>query len=331
VSRPAAGTRPTGTRWSPALWAVLAVGTALLAAVLAGGLVDETLGLLLTTTITRAGMDAVGVACVGVGLVGVLLPLGPGAQHRELTQLSERMDRALVALSGLWLGLALVDLVSRTAAAYGLPVTQLGGTQFLRFVTVIAAGRGLVLSAACAALVLVGAIVRLRSPERFQLRVLLVVALLGLLTPAVTGHAGTNPDHELAVITVALHVGAASLWVGGLGAMLMLVVPRRRELLEVALPRFSRLAGVSIFTVAVTGVITATDRITSFAALVTTGYGWLVVAKSVSILLIGGLGWVARQRLAADRLPVLRWAGLEVALMAITLGLAAALGQTGNL
>jgi putative copper resistance protein D len=45
-------------------------------------------------------------------------------------------------------------------------------------------------------------------------------------------------------------------------------------------------------------------------------------------VLLGGLGLVARRRLAAGRTPVLRWAGVETALMAVTLGLAAALSQT---
>ena len=45
-------------------------------------------------------------------------------------------------------------------------------------------------------------------------------------------------------------------------------------------------------------------------------------------LLLAGLGGLARRRLAAGRSPVLRWAGYEVALMAVTLGLAAVLSQT---
>jgi putative copper resistance protein D len=329
VSRPTAGSGPAD-RWAPALWGGIAVGAAAVAAVLAGGLAATTLPVLLGATITRAGMDAVGVACVGVGLVGVLLPLGPGPGARELTRLATTLDRVLVALAGAWLALVLLGIAFRTAAAYGRPVTELGVAELVRFATDLAAGRGLVLAAGCAAVLLVCAVVRLRSPDRLQLRILLVTALLGVLTPTVTGHAGTEPDHEVAVITVALHVGAASLWVGGLGAMLMLIVPRRRALLDVALPRFSRLAGVCIVAVGLTGVLNAVVRLATFGALFTTGYGWLVVAKTVCLVLLGGLGGVARQRLAAGRTPVLRWAGIEVALMAVTLGLAAALTQTGN-
>jgi copper resistance protein D len=322
-------TRPTAnpaTTWAPALWGGLAVAAGCVAAVLAGGLATASLPVLLGATVTRAGMDAAGVGCVGVALLGVLLPLGPGPGARELTRLTRTVDRALVVLAGLWLGLTLVGTGFRTAEAYGLPVSGVGGADLTTFVTEFGAGRGLVLTAGCAAAVLVCGVLRLRGASGVQLRIPLVLSLLGLLTPTVTGHAGNAPDHELAVITVALHVGAAALWVGGLGALLLLV--RRREMLDVTVPRFSRMAGVCVFAVAITGVANAALRLESWGALLTTGYGWLLVAKTVCIAVLGALGWLARQRLLARRTPVLRWAGAEVTLMAMTLGLAAALTQS---
>ncbi len=324
MSRPTAS--PTD-RWAPALWGGIAVGAGCVAALLAGGLAAASLPVLIGATVTRAGMDAAGVACVGVTLLGVLLPLGPGPGARELTRLTHTVDRALVLVAGLWLGLTLIGIAFRTAEAYGSPVSAVGGAQLAEFVTGFAAGRGLVLTAGCTAGVLLCAVLRLRGRESVQLRIPLVLALLGLLTPTVTGHAGTESDHELAVITVALHVGAASLWVGGLGALLLLV--RRREMLDVAVPRFSRMAGACVFAVGITGVANAALRLQSWTALVTTGYGWLIVAKTVCIAGLGGLGWLARQRLMTGRTPVLRWAGAEVSLMAVTLGLAAALTQSG--
>ncbi|MBN9096576.1 MULTISPECIES: CopD family protein [unclassified Pseudonocardia] len=324
MNRPTARSSRT---WAPALWAGLAVGVGCVSAVLAGGLATTALPVLLGATLTRTGMDVAGVACVGVALLGVLLPLGPGPGARELTRLAHTVDRALVALAGAWLVLTLLGVVFRTAEAYGRPVTAVGGDELARFSGDFGAGRGLLLTAGCALAALVCAVVRMRDPDRIQLRIPLVAALLGLLTPTVTGHAGGEADHELAVITVALHVGAASLWVGGLGATLLLV--KRRELLDVAVPRFSRLAGVCIVAVGITGVANAVLRLESPAALVTTGYGWLIVAKTVCIAGLGGLGWLARRRLMTGRTPVLRWAGAEVALMAVTLGLAAALTQSG--
>ena len=122
---------------------------------------------------------------------------------------------------------------------------------------------------------------RTRDPDRVPQRVVLVAALLGALAPAVTGHAGTSADHQLAVVTVALHVAAAALWVGGLGAVLVVAGPRRR-LLDAVLPRFSTLAGGCIACVVVSGVLNAVLRVSSVGALVTTGYGWLV-AREVGV------------------------------------------------
>jgi putative copper resistance protein D len=172
------------------------------------------------------------------------------------------------------------------------------------------------------------AVARLRAPDAVQVRIPLVAALLGAVMPALTGHTGSAPDHQLAVISVALHVAAAALWVGGLGALLALVA-RHRPLLDATLPRFSALAGGCVLAVALTGVLNAATRLDGWAALVGTGYGWLVLAKTALLVLLAGLGGLARRRLRAHRTPVLRWAGLEVALMAVTMGVAAALTQTG--
>jgi putative copper resistance protein D len=55
------------------------------------------------------------------------------------------------------------------------------------------------------------------------------------------------------------------------------------------------------------------------------GWGHIVFAKTAALAGIGALGWLTRRRMAASRIPLLRWAGFEVALMAVALGLAAAL------
>jgi copper resistance protein D len=321
-------TRPAA-RLAPAAWAVLAVVTTVIAAVLAGALRNSTLPALLGTGITRAGTDVAGIACVGLALVGVLVPIAgrATADGGEVNRVRVLVDRGLVALGGGWLVLALCGIAVRAADAYDRPVTTLTPPDVLAWMTGLSAGRGALLTVACAAAVLGCGIARLRDPEIVALRIVLVIALLGMLTPGVTGHASTSADHEVAVTTVALHVAAASLWVGGLGAILVLL-GRRRALLTATLPRFSTLAGFCLATVTVSGVLTAQVRLGSWAALFFTGYGALVIAKTVALVLLGGLGGLTRRRMAAGRMPVLRWAGLEVTLMAVTLGLAAALSQT---
>ena len=326
MSAPGAGTRAAGVL-RPVGWVGLTVGTASAAAVLAGGLAATALPVLLGATVTRAAGDAAAVACVGLALVATLLPLGHARPPRELPAVLRGVDRATIATAGAWLVLVLLGVGFRAAEAYGRPIGELGATELRTFALDLAAGRGLLLTAGCAAAVLGCAVVRTRDPDRVPQRVVLVAALLGALTPAVTGHAGTSADHQLAVVTVALHVAAAALWVGGLGAVLVVAAPRPR-LLDAVLPRFSTLAGACLACVVVSGVLNAVLRVSSFAALTSTGYGRLVLAKSVCVVGLAGLGYLARRRLATRRLPVLRWAAVEVALMAVTLGLAAALTQS---
>ncbi|MBW0117045.1 copper resistance D family protein [Pseudonocardia abyssalis] len=317
-------TVPTATtrdRLRPAAWAALAVGAAGAATALAGAAVS------LGVAVTRVGADVAGVACVGLALVAVLLPGPTGATRRDLARIDTRVDRALLVLGGAWVVLVLLGVTLRSADAFGRTLGQLGGGEVVAWSTRLAAGRGMVLTAGCALVVLVCAVVRLRDPDRIAVRIPLIAALLGVLTPTVTGHAGSAPDHQLAVVTAALHAGAAALWVGGLGALLVLVAAHR-PLLDATIGRFSQLAGLCVVIVAITGVLGAQVRLENWGALLTTGYGLLVVAKGVALVALGGLGWLARRRLAAGRTPVLRWAGIEVALMAVTLGLAAALTQT---
>jgi putative copper resistance protein D len=315
ASRPAA-------RLTPALWVLVAAATSVVAAVLAGALRSTTLPTLFGTGLTRAGADIAGMTCVGLALVGVLIPVGSS----EAKRVRRRADRAIVVAGGVWLVIALLGIAFRAADGYGRPVSSLTGPDLLVWATNLAAGRGALLTVACAAAVLGCAVARLRDPDLVAIRVVLVIALLGMLTPGVTGHASSSASHEVAVTTVALHVAAASLWVGGLGAILVLL-GRRRELLARALPRFSTLAGACLAVVTISGLLTAQVRLGSWAALFLTGYGALVIAKVGALVLLGLLGLVTRRRMAAGRMPVLRWAGVEVTVMAVTLGLAAALSQ----
>jgi putative copper resistance protein D len=97
---------------------------------------------------------------------------------------------------------------------------------------------------------------------------------------------------------------------------------------------------VCIAAVAVTGVVTAAVRLpiavtvvrweAGLYLLLDTGWGQLLVAKTAALGVIGCLGRLTRRRMAASRIPLLLWAGYEVALMAVALGLAAALTQTGS-
>jgi len=312
--------RGSAERLAPPVWLLIAVGAALVAGVLVAAS-----GVTLAASAARALADAAAVASVGLSLVTVLVPTS--VRDATGTAIVRRGDRATVVAAGGWLVAVLASLVLRTAEAVGTPVGSVTAGDLGAFVTRIAAGRGLVLTALCALVVLGCAVARLRTPESVPGRVVLVAALLGALTPAVTGHTGSSPDHQLAVVTVALHVGAAALWVGGLGVLLVLVAPHRRQR-EKALPRFSQIATVCVVGTGLTGLANAVLRLPTLGDLLTSGYGALLLVKTGLIVVLALLGALARRRLARGTLPVLRWAGIEVTVMAVTIGVAAALSQT---
>jgi putative copper resistance protein D len=318
-------------------WAAVALGATaagvLLAAVADGALPAPAA---IAVMVSRAVVDVCGVAVVGIALLQVLLPPG----DRRAAPVLARTGRAALVAAGAWLVAVLAAIVLGAAAAFARPVTALGVDELAAWATRLGAGQGMLLVACATALVVACTVVRVRRPALVPPRVVLAAALFAIITPAVTGHSGAVHAYQLvAVVGVGVHVAAAAAWVGGLGAILVLVAPRR-GLLVAVLPRFSRVAAACIAAVTVTGVLTAAVRLPPALAHVrweaalqlylATGTAQLLVAKAAALGVIGCLGWLTRRRMAASRMPLLLWAGYEVTLMAVALGLAAALTQTGS-
>lgn len=123
-------------------------------------------------------------------------------------------------------------------------------------------------------------------------------------TPALAGHASVQSPTAVFLPSEIVHVLAASVWVGGV-ACLLLVLPaatrrlegseRSRLLLE-ALTRFSPLALAAVLAIAVTGVVQAYIDVRSLHALLNTTYGALVLVKTALLLWLIGFGWINRAR-----------------------------------
>ena len=152
-----------------------------------------------------------------------------------------------------------------------------------------------------------------------------------LLTNSLTSHGAALP---LAIVGIALdwiHVLAASVWVGGL-ATLVLVVPMLRraddgkELVPDVVRRFTRLAIVSVLAIVVSGTIQAAFEVGSWEALISTPYGQAVLIK---VALLGAMLLIAllHQRRSA-RLPLERGVRIELALGVAVLAVAAVVAGT---
>ncbi len=161
------------------------------------------------------------------------------------------------------------------------------------------------------------------------------IALAGLLPVTLTGHSAAGGSHDIATDSLVLHVLAASLWVGGLVALVALAAargPDRTSALGTAVPRFSQVALVCWVVLAVTGMVNALTRI-SPGAVFTSYYGGLLLAKAAALVALGAMGaWHRRRTVdAASRgepRALLRLGAVEILLMLATIGLAVALSRT---
>ncbi|MFD6949417.1 MULTISPECIES: cytochrome c oxidase assembly protein [unclassified Nocardiopsis] len=171
---------------------------------------------------------------------------------------------------------------------------------------------------------------------------LLVLALVAVTPPALTGHSASSGSHELAVTGLAMHVISISVWVGGLAALTYHAVRRDAQDPSAAANRFSRLALWAYVGVAVSGVASALARLYSAGDLVTTEYGLIILVKTILFAVLGVFGYMQREfafkRLRdapagaageAFRRPLfLRVALVEVLVMAAVIGVAVGLGRT---
>ena len=110
-----------------------------------------------------------------------------------------------------------------------------------------------------------------------------IVAVGLLLTPGLSGHAGTGDYVPLAIIADVAHVGGVSLWLGGLVVLLAIVLRRKHldELREIV-PRYSRLALGAICVIIVSGAFQAWRQLGSLSNLRDTDYGKLLTAKLIA-------------------------------------------------
>nr|WP_243752077.1 cytochrome c oxidase assembly protein [Leucobacter weissii] len=193
--------------------------------------------------------------------------------------------------------------------------------------------------------------------DRRWVLLVLIVALAGALPLAQQGHAAGASGHAQAVNSLLVHLVGASVWLGGLVALVYVATagrrasagegrgpgggrgagaPTDRARLATLVSRYSTLALPAFVAVAASGAVSAWLRIGSPDALLGTGYGRLVLLKTGALVLLGVFGAVWR-RLAIPRIGgprggrVFLWLVLaELAVMGAASGFAAALGRTAT-
>ena len=314
------------------------------------------------------GVVALAACLVVIGVGGAAAPAAPGLQDpgavvrwglpiiRTVHDLSAALtvglfflaavaipDRASAALArapqwgvaaGItWVVSGLIGVVLGFANIAGTPLGSSGFfAQFQRFVWSVETLREGLISAFLAAIAVTVAAMWSSRRAVLWAGIVSVVAILPL---ALAGHGASTVEHETAVNGLAFHLVGTALWVGGLGA-LVLLRPVLGKWLPIVVERYSKVAAWSLLTVALSGVVSAAVRMSGLSDLATT-YGAIILAKVVAIVVLGQLGLaqrtkvIARLRETPSSAPLFaRLIAVEVVVMGAAIGIATALARTGN-
>lgn len=250
-----------------------------------------------------------------------------------LPRLHDRLEtpwRTLTIVAGLWVAMEFAMLVLEAAEVLGVSTNALGAGQFGHYLTEVSGGQiGIAIllgSGAVAAYSAFG----FRLPERATPDLVLVFAAVTLALRPITGHMS---QQMFGSVLGAVHALAAATWFGLLLALALVV--RTRGEWAVLLPRYSQWALPLVAAVAVTGIINGLVRIGGVGPLATTGYGRILVAKTLLLAALLALGWWWRKRWVPiaqdhrmDAESSLRRAILETVVMSVVFGLAATLAVT---
>lgn len=311
---------------------LLAAGGALAAATAVGGTAQPAViadpGALTRwgVPVSRVAQDVTAMCTLGVLAVAVLvLPSRAGVLLPDAARLIRLASRWAAA----WAVAALAGFLTSLSEATSQPLADVFHPDVLAIGLELPHTRALLSSVWLAGLVAVWARWT-QSPAGGWL--LLTTAGTALLPPVITGHAGHDGTLSAAVVSLAVHVGAASLWVGGLVA-LGLHLRRSPTVLATALPRYSFMALGCFLALGVSGIVAGWNAFGDTTQLWTTPYGQLLLAKVAALLVLGGVGHWHRSRtmskVATGRPGAfLALATAELVLMAGVAGLAVGLSRT---
>ncbi|HEU0256401.1 MAG TPA: cytochrome c oxidase assembly protein [Microbacteriaceae bacterium] len=281
--------------------------------------------------IVRAAHDLVAALTVGLLVLATIVLPGQRKHPGEVSFSQWKAVRWAAYSAAAWFVLAVAGLLLESVEISGVPFGDpLYPSSLRTFVTTVALGQSLAVSAAC---ILAAGILALFARGQTTVGVACVLGLAALLPLALSGHAAGSIEHANAVNSLAIHLVGATVWMGGLAGLILL---RRhlKTLFGLAVERYSTVALWAFGAVAFSGTVNAALRLGSVAALLTP-YGLLVVAKICLLVILGLFGVLHRRliipRLRADptsRALFVRFAAAEVVFLTIAFGVAVALSKS---
>jgi copper transport protein len=163
---------------------------------------------------------------------------------------------------------------------------------------------------------------------------LVTLAVGGLATWPLTGHAITAPLPGVIVAADVVHIAAMAVWLGGLATLAaFLLRGTHPRVLGVILPAWSRWAAIAVVWLVGGGTVQAVVQIGSVGALWRSEYGKLLLAKIAILAVTLGAAAYARRLVRRAQVPAAgatrlrRTVGIEVAATALVLAISAVLVQ----
>ena len=283
--------------------------------------------------VLRVVHDAAAAVTVGALVVGAFLV-------PETTRTSRRETLAQVAGGAaiVWFLAGVGRMLTDFASLAGIPLTD--GTylsQLTAFVWELDSTRTAVISSAIVAVVAVAAPL---ARTKGALAWACAGSVLALLPLALSGHSAASLDHMSGVNALAFHLVSATVWIGGLVALLV-VRPSLRppqgaggSHLAVTTRRYSSIAAWCFALLVGSGLLATWINIGGLGGL-DSRYGVLLILKAVAAIILGVIGWWHRSRTIAALeagaegvAPFVRLATGEVVVMAAAMGLGVAVGRT---
>ena len=122
-------------------------------------------------------------------------------------------------------------------------------------------------------------------------RVTLVIAAALAVTPSLAGHAMGDKAHPIVTIAAdALHVAAASSWLGTLFVLAIVVILPRRNVVLPCVRAFSPVALISASTLALTGLWAAYVHVGTWSAVLGSTYGRTLCIKLALVAAVAAVG-----------------------------------------
>ena len=225
------------------------------------------------------------------------------------------------------IGLVMIPLVLSDVSGQPLRTVLFEAAAWSQALDQVADARVWLIVAACAAVV---AVFGYAATSWWSQVWLFLGAIVVVMPIALTGHSATGGAHDFGTNSLIWHLVAMLLWIGGLMALVAHAL-RRGPGLSAATQRYSRIALFSILAMAVSGVVNALVRV-RLEDLTQYSYGWVLIIKTVGIIVLGMIGYVHRERtipqLETQPRAFTRLAAGEVLIMAAISGLAVTLGRT---